>query len=59
MVKKWIAKATENKGALHKALGIKEGKKIPLKKLNQAAKSDSPLMRKRVALAKTLRKINK
>lgn len=26
---KWIAKATQNKGGLHRTLGIAEGKKIP------------------------------
>lgn len=55
----WIAGATKNKGALHRALGVPEGEKIPEKKMAKAAKSDSPLMRKRVALAKTLKSFNK
>ena len=59
MSKKWIAKATKNKGALHRALGVKPGKKIPAAKLAKAAKSKSPLMRKRVALAKTLMSLGK
>jgi len=59
MVKKWISCATKNKGALHRALGIPEGKKIPQKKMAKAAKSKSPLMKKRVALAKTLGKMHK
>jgi hypothetical protein len=59
MVKKWISGATKNKGALHRALGIPEGKKIPQKKMAKAAKSKSPLMKKRVALAKTLGKMHK
>lgn len=54
---KWIAKATQNKGALHKALKIPTGQKIPAKKLIKAAKSKSPLMVKRVTLAKTLNRI--
>lgn len=59
MAKKWIAGAIKKPGALHRALGVPEGKKIPAKKLAKAAKSKSPLMRKRVALAKTLGKMHK
>lgn len=55
MAKNWIAGAIKKPGALHKMLGVPEGKKIPDKKLAVAAKSKSPLMRKRVALAKTLK----
>lgn len=55
----WIAGATENKGALHRALGVPEGETIPAKKLNKAAHSSSPLMRKRAALAKTLKGFKK
>ena len=47
------------KGALHKALGVKEGKKIPEKKLEKAEHSKSPLMRKRAALAETLKGLKK
>lgn len=58
--KKWIAKALEyGKGKLHEALGVKEGKKIPEKKMKKAEKSTSPVMKKRVALAKTLKKMKK
>lgn len=57
--KKWIKDAIKKPGALHKALGVPEGKKIPPKKLAKAAKSKSPLMRERVALAKTLGKMKK
>lgn len=59
MAKKWIQGAIKKPGALHKSLGIKPGKKIPAAKLAKAAKSKSPLMRKRVALAKTLSKLRK
>lgn len=52
--KKWIAKATENKGGLHRATKTPVGEKIPAKKLAKAAKSSSPKVRKEVALAKTL-----
>jgi len=57
--KNWIAGATKNKGALHRALGVEEGKKIPSKKLAKAAKSKNPKLRKEVALAKTLGKLRK
>lgn len=35
--KKWIQKAIKRKGALHKALGVKQGKKIPKSKITKAA----------------------
>jgi hypothetical protein len=57
--KNWIAAATKNKGALHRELGVPEGKKIPAKKMAKAAKSKNPKTRKRVALAKTLSKLRK
>jgi len=50
----WIKAATENKGGLHRALGVPEGKKIPASKLAKAAKSKNPKVRKEAALAKTL-----
>lgn len=59
MAKKFIQKMHMKKGALHKALGVPEGEKIPAKKMAKAAKSKSPLMKKRVALAKTLSKLRK
>lgn len=58
MAEKWISKAIKKPGALHKELGIKEGKKIPAKKLNAAAKKGGKLGQ-RARLAKTLEKINK
>lgn len=57
--KKWIQKAVKNKGALHKKLDVPEGKKIPEKKLEKAAKSKNPTTRKQVALARTLSKLKK
>lgn len=59
MQKKWISKAIKHPGALHRELGVPEGKKIPEKKLAKAAHSKSPKVRKQVALAKTLSKIRK
>lgn len=55
----WIAGATKNKGALHKALGVPQGEKIPEKKLEKAEHSDNPTMRKRAALAETLKGFKK
>lgn len=57
--KNWIAGAIKKPGALHKALGVPEGKKIPEKKLVKAEHSKSPLMRKRANLAKTLKGFKK
>lgn len=57
--KKWIQKAIKKPGALHKDLGVPMGKKIPAKKLDKAMKSKNPTIRKRAALAKTLKKMNK
>jgi len=59
MAEKWIQKAKIKKGALHKELGIPEGKKIPKKKLAKAAKSKNPKLRKRAVLAETLGKLAK
>lgn len=58
MAEKWIAGAIKKKGALHKQLGIPEGKKIPEKKLNAAAKKGGKLG-KRARLAKTLKSFHK
>ena len=45
----------ENRGLLHKNLGIPEGEKIPLKALMQAKKSSSPAVRKRATFAVNFR----
>ena len=55
MSKDWIASATKNKGALHRALGVSEDKKIPAKKLAKAENSKNPTIRKEANLAKTLK----
>lgn len=44
------------KGALHKAMGIKQGQKIPLSRLEDEKQSSSPLMRKRANFAINARK---
>ena len=56
MAEKWIQGAIKHPGALHKDLGVAQGKKIPLKKIEKAA-SDSGKTAKRARLAITLRKI--
>ena len=54
MAEKWIQKAIKKPGALHRELGVPEGKKIPAKKLAAAAKKPGKLGQ-RARLAKTLR----
>ncbi len=53
MSEKWIQEIDMKKGALHEQLGIKEGEKIPAKKLSWARKQGGKLG-KRANLAKTL-----
>lgn len=50
---KWIAKATQNKGGLHKSLGVKPGDKIP-PYLIKAAAAKGGKVGKQGRLAKTL-----
>lgn len=59
MSKNWIAGATENRGGLHRSLGVPEGKKISTKKLEKAEHSDNPKVRKQAQLAETLKKLHK
>jgi hypothetical protein len=56
--KKWIAEAIKKPGALRKELGVKEGKKIPEKKLEAAAKKPG-VEGKRARLAETLKGMKK
>lgn len=52
---KWIQKSgvAENKGGLHRALGVPEGQKIPADKLAAAAHSKNPHVRHMAQFAKT------
>ena len=59
MAEKWIQKMHMKKGALHKDLGVPSGKKISASKLKKAEHSKSPVVRKRAALANTLKKLHK
>jgi len=56
---KWIQKAIEHPGSLHKALGVKKGEKIPAKKLKKAEHSKNPSLKKKAVLAETLKKMKK
>lgn len=55
---KWIQEAIKKPGALHKELGVPEGKKIPTSKLKEAEKKGGKLA-KRAHLAETLKKMHK
>jgi len=56
---KWIAGAIKHKGALHKSLGVEQGKKIPESKLKKAEHSKNAVTRKRAFLAETLKGFKK
>jgi len=56
--KKWIQKAIKKPGALKESLGVKQGEKIPAKKLAAAAKKPGK-MGQRARLAQTLSKMKK
>lgn len=57
--KKFIQDMHMKKGALHKSLHVKPGEKIPEAKLEKAEHSKNPKLRKRAALAKTLKGLHK
>lgn len=55
---KWMQRAfSKHKGALHRELHVPEGEKIPEKKLEKAAHSKNPRMRRQAALAKVGRRV--
>lgn len=56
--KKWIQEAIKKPGALKKSIGVKEGEKIPAKKLAKAAKAPGK-MGQRARLAEALKKMSK
>lgn len=57
MAEKFIQKMHMKKGALHEEMGIAKDKKIPEKKLEKAAHSSNPKLKKRAILAETLKKL--
>jgi len=56
--KNWIKGAVKHPGALHRALHVKKGEKIPASKL-KVKDSDTPKMKRMKTLAKTLKKMRK
>ena len=57
--KKWMQEAfANNRGGLHRALGIAQDKKIPEKKLEKALNSDNPHVRHMAQAAENARKAN-
>jgi len=58
---KWIQKAIKKPGALRRQLKLKKGQKVTSKKLNKLAKKKgiSTKTKRRIALAKTLRKLRR
>lgn len=55
----WISQMGMKKGALHKSLGVPQGKKIPEKKIKKAEHSKNPKLKKRAILAETLSNLRK
>lgn len=55
MAEKWIQKAIKRPGALHRALHVPKGEKIPAKKMAQARRSKNPSVRRMAGLARTLK----
>jgi len=55
---KWIQKAIKRPGALHKKLGVPQGKKIPASALDKASHASGTLGRE-ARLAKTLKRLSK
>lgn len=58
MSKNWISSAIKHPGALHKALGVPQGKKIPAGKLAKAKKAGGHLG-KMANLAATLKGLHR
>lgn len=59
MADKWMQNLDIKKGELRKKLGVKEGEKIPNKKLEKATHSSNPKTKKQAVLAETFKKARK
>lgn len=59
MAEKFIQKMHLKKGALREELHVPKGKNIPAKKLEKAAHSSNPTLKKRAVLAETFKKMKK
>lgn len=55
----FIQRAIKRPGALHRALHVPQGKKIPASKMAKAAKSRNPRIRREVAFARELEGFHK
>lgn len=55
--KKWIQEMDMKKGALRAKLKVPKGKKIPKEKLDKAAKSSNPKLKKEAVLAQNFSKM--
>jgi hypothetical protein len=55
----WIQGAIKRPGALHRALNIPEGQKIPEKKIEKAEHSSNDRLRREANLAMTLKSLRK
>jgi len=53
-----IAIKPSHKGLLHRALGLKQGEKIPTSRLQSAAHSSDPTLRKRAQFALNAKKFH-
>lgn len=58
MAKKFIQKAIKRPGALHRALGVPQGQRIPLAQIEQASHAPGRLGRE-ARFAQTLASLNK
>ena len=59
MADKWIQGAIKHPGALHRALHVPEGEKIPERKMEKAEHSKDAHVRKMAHLAETLSRFHK
>ena len=53
----WIQGAVKHPGALHRDLGVPQGKKIPASKLDRALHSDNPTLRRRAQFAENMKRM--
>lgn len=58
---RWIQKAVppENKGKLHRRLGVPEGKKIPAGKLEKALHSNDSTLKREAQFAENVRNLKR
>lgn len=59
MAEKWIQGAIKRPGALHRALHVPEGEKIPYSKIEKASHSGNERLAREARLAETLEHMRK